>query len=69
TQTLLLPHWLLAMKPGEDVLEDHALLIDADRIAAIGPPAELLARHPQAERVELPEQILIPGLINGHAHS
>ncbi|RTL23585.1 MAG: TRZ/ATZ family hydrolase [Burkholderiales bacterium] len=69
TQTLLLPRWLLTMKPGEDVLEDHALLIDADRIAAIGPRADLLARHPQAERVELPEQILIPGLINGHAHS
>ena len=69
SQTLLLPRWLLTMKAGEVTLEDHALLIDGERIAAIGPRAELLAQYPQAERVELPEQILIPGLINGHAHS
>ena len=69
SQTLLLPRWLLTMKPGEDTLEHHALLIDGERIAAIGPRDELIAQHPQAARVELPEQILIPGLINGHAHS
>jgi len=69
SQTLLLPRWLLAMKAGEDTLENHGLLIDGERIAAVGPHAELIAKYPQAERVELPEQILIPGLINGHAHS
>ena len=69
SQTLLLPRWLLTMKAGEDTLENHCLLIDGERIAAVGPHAELIAKYPQAERVELPEQIVIPGLINGHAHS
>ncbi len=69
SQTLLLPRWLLTMKTGEDTLEHHGLLIDGERIAAIGTHAELLAKYPQAARVDLPEQILIPGLINAHAHS
>ena len=50
SQTLLLPRWLLTMKPGEGVLDDHALLIDGERIAAIGPRADLIAKYPQAER-------------------
>jgi 5-methylthioadenosine/S-adenosylhomocysteine deaminase len=69
TTTLLLPRWLLTMKPGEPVLEGHGVLIDGERIAAVGPREALLAQYPQAARVELPEQILIPGLINAHAHS
>ncbi|MGZ7222950.1 imidazolonepropionase-like domain-containing protein, partial [Streptococcus pyogenes] len=69
SQTLLLPRWILTMKAGEDTLEHHGLLIDGERIADVGPRDEMIAKHPQATRVELPEQILIPGLINGHAHS
>ncbi len=69
TTTLLLPRWILSMKPGEPVLEGHALLIDGQRIAAIGPREALLAQYADATRIELPEQILIPGLINAHTHS
>lgn len=69
TATLLLPRWILTMKPGEPVLQGHALLIEGERISAVGPRDALLAQHPDATRVELPEQILIPGLINAHAHS
>jgi len=42
---------------------DAALVVDAGRIAAIGPSAELLARHPEAERVDgRPELPVPPGL-------
>ncbi|MFO1227455.1 TRZ/ATZ family hydrolase [Roseateles sp.] len=69
TATLLLPRWILTMKPGEPVLEGHALLIEGERIAAIGPREALLAQYANAVRIELPEQVLIPGLINAHTHS
>jgi 5-methylthioadenosine/S-adenosylhomocysteine deaminase len=69
TATLLLPRWILTMKPGEPVLEGHGLVIEGERIAAIGPREALIAQYANAARVELPEQVLIPGLINAHTHS
>ena len=69
TKTLLLPHWLLSMKPGEGVLTGQALLIEGERIAAVGAREALLAEHADAQRVELPDHVLMPGLINSHTHS
>ncbi|MBH9575519.1 TRZ/ATZ family hydrolase [Inhella proteolytica] len=68
-KTLLLPRWLLSMKPGEGVLEGQALLIEGERIAAVGAREALLAAHADAARVDLPEHVLMPGLINSHTHS
>ncbi|MCV2371212.1 TRZ/ATZ family hydrolase [Roseateles oligotrophus] len=67
--TILKARWLLSMAPGSTVLNDHALVISGERIAAILPWAEAEAKYPDAERVELGEHVLIPGLINGHTHS
>ena len=67
--TILLPRWLIPMTPGCPVLEQHALVMEGERIAAVLPRDEALARYAQAERVELPQHVLIPGLINAHTHS
>lgn len=69
TATLLLPRWLLTMKPGEPVQTGQAVLLEGERIAAVGAAADLMALHPNATRVELPEHVLMPGLINSHTHS
>jgi len=69
TATLLLPRWLLTMKPGEPVQTGQAVLLEGERIAAVGAAADLMAQHPKATRVELPEHVLMPGLINSHTHS
>ena len=50
------------------VVEDAALLVEGGAIAAVGPAAELQARAPAAERIDLPGMTLLPGLINAHAH-
>ncbi len=57
-----------AQRPG------HALLLDAEpgalNVLAVGPPADLAA-HPAAAgalRLDLPGRLLIPGLVNAHAH-
>ncbi|MFG6449260.1 TRZ/ATZ family hydrolase [Roseateles sp. BYS180W] len=66
---VLMPRWLITMTPGCPVLEQHALVMQGQRIAAVLPRDEALARYADAQRVELPDHVLIPGLINAHTHS
>jgi len=47
---------------------DAAIAIDGDRIAAIGPTAELLARYPTAERIDGRGKAVMPGFANVHTH-
>ena len=50
------------------ILEDHALYLADGRIAEIGPQAELVARHPEAERLDAGGQYVMPGNICAHTH-
>ncbi len=50
------------------VRHDVALAVVGNRIAAIGPTAEVLAQYPQAEVYNGRGKALLPGLINCHAH-
>ncbi|MEK7715491.1 MAG: amidohydrolase family protein, partial [candidate division NC10 bacterium] len=47
---------------------DAALVVHDRRITAIGPTAELLARYPEAERVDGRGRALLPGFANTHTH-
>ena len=67
--TLLLPGLLLPVRPRLQVLEQVAVVIEGDSITAVLPRKEALALHTNARRVELPEHVLLPGLINMHTHS
>lgn len=69
TTQILKAQWLLSMAPGSELLTGHALVIEGERIAAILPWAEAEAQYPDAERVDLGQHVLIPGLINAHTHS
>ena len=50
------------------ILENHALRIEGDRIVALGPSAELQAKHPQAEILDARGQYVMPGNICAHTH-
>jgi putative selenium metabolism protein SsnA len=50
------------------VIPDGALLIDGERIAALGTARDLEAQYPTAERLDARRQIIMPGLINAHTH-
>ena len=50
------------------VLPGHALKIEGDRIAAMGPSAELLAAHPGDEVLDARGQYVMPGSICAHTH-
>ncbi len=49
-------------------LKDHAVLVEADRIADIGPIADLDARYPEASRYDLRGCVVMPGFVDAHRH-
>jgi 5-methylthioadenosine/S-adenosylhomocysteine deaminase len=48
--------------------EDVALVVEGDKIAAIGPTDELLQKYPNADQYDGRGKVILPGLINCHAH-
>jgi len=50
------------------ILENHALYIEGDRIVALGPSSELQAKYPQAEVLDARGQYVMPGNICAHTH-
>ncbi len=69
TSRLLLPDVVVTMDDEHRVLTDTAVLVVGDSIAAVGDRTTLDANHPDAEIVDLPDRVLMPGLINAHHHS
>ena len=50
------------------ILEDHALLIENDRIKEIDTTSELRSRYPQNETLDAGGQYVMPGSICAHTH-
>jgi 5-methylthioadenosine/S-adenosylhomocysteine deaminase len=65
---LLFADWVIPIVPRGEVLRDYAVAIQADRIAAVLPAGEARGIK-AAETIELPGQVLLPGLINMHGHA
>jgi len=51
------------------VMGDFAVVVEAGRIAELGPIDALRARHAGAERVNADGRLLMPGLVNAHLHA
>ncbi|MFJ1472344.1 amidohydrolase family protein [Massilia orientalis] len=61
---------LLTMDANNTILTDGAAAIDANgRIVVVGDAATLKAQFPQVPVKRLKDRLLMPGLINTHAHS
>ena len=69
TPLILAGDALLTMDAANRVLKDGAVLVDGGRIAAVGTLAELQAVKPDATVKKLSDAVLMPGLVNAHAHS
>ena len=61
--------WIIPVYPAGCVLEDHSVAVRDGRIVAVLPRARAQAAYLAAERVSLPRQALIPGLVNLHTHA
>ena len=45
-----------------------AMAIDQGKVLAIGTPAQLMSKYPDARQIDLAGKTLLPGLIDGHGH-
>lgn len=61
--TVITPRWIFS--PGAKLLENHSVIVADGRVADIVPGLPAL----DAERIEAPEGLLLPGLINLHNHA
>jgi 5-methylthioadenosine/S-adenosylhomocysteine deaminase len=57
------------MDPERRVIEDGAIAVDGDTIAAVGTRAELEAKTRATKTIDARGGILMPGMINGHMHA
>lgn len=61
--------WIIPVVPRGRILENCSIVIDKDKIVALGVRGEL-AQHYQPQReLELGGHALIPGLVNAHGHA
>jgi len=66
---IIKPRWLIPIEGDAAALENHALAIDGERIAAVDSCAAIDAQYRAEATVELPEHALMPGFINAHTHA
>jgi putative selenium metabolism protein SsnA len=59
---------LVTMGTPNEVIPDGALYVEGERIADLGPSAELEARYPAAQRLDAAGLLVLPGLICAHTH-
>lgn len=65
---LLCPEWLIAMEPDVTAETGQCVVVANGRIAAVGPVEEATQQF-TGTRVDLPQQVLMPGLVNAHTHA
>lgn len=66
---LLNARWIVPVEPEGRVLEHHAIAVQNDRILAILPQDEAMARFSAEACLDFETHVLIPGLVNTHTHA
>lgn len=61
--------WVVTMDPQRRVIESGAVAVTGDHIVDVGPRAEIDRRYIAQQRLDRPDAILAPGLINTHTHA
>ena len=59
----------MPVEPAGAVLEHHAVAVRDGKIEAVLPAAGAAARFPGYAARDLPDHVLIPGLVNAHTHA
>jgi 5-methylthioadenosine/S-adenosylhomocysteine deaminase len=67
--TLIHARFTVPVRPRHTVYEDYSLVVSGEQIVAVMPHEQAVLEWPDAPIVELPDHVLIPGLINAHTHS
>jgi len=60
----------VTMVPGQPPIKNARILVQKDRILEIGPSSQIeVLRDMQAETIDAQNAIIMPGLVNAHAHT
>jgi len=60
---------LITMDPERRVIENGAVAVQGNRILDLGPTADIVARHQATKVIDANRMVVMPGLIDGHAHA
>jgi 5-methylthioadenosine/S-adenosylhomocysteine deaminase len=66
---LIRPEWVIPIEPAGITLSGHALAVNNGCIVALLPNDEAAQRFRPRKTIELPGQVLLPGLVNLHTHA
>src|ERR1035441_6221920 len=61
--------YVVTMDPQRRVIDNGAIAIRGERILATGPKSEIEQRYQARQRLDRPDAILLPGLIDTHTHA
>ncbi len=59
---------LVTWEEPNQLLEDHALVVENGKITELGPDSEMLERYPKIDRLDARGQLVMPGNICAHTH-
>jgi cytosine/adenosine deaminase-related metal-dependent hydrolase len=60
---------IITMDPERQVIEDGAVAVDGDTIVAVGKTSMLEPEHRARRVIDARHTVVLPGLIDGHAHA
>ncbi|WP_461480854.1 TRZ/ATZ family hydrolase [Porticoccus sp.] len=66
---LISARWIIPVIPEDQVYEDCSVAVRGGDIVALLPTAEAQRKYRPSQCVELPNHVLIPGLVNAHGHA
>jgi len=69
SEQILAADYVLTMDPYNRVIRNAAILVQGDRIGAVGEFDTITRNHPAVAVRRLSDRILMPGLVNVHCHS
>ena len=67
--TIINAGWVLPIAPRNIVLEEASIAIGGETILAIGARGEIEAGYVAQSNLQLPDHIVLPGLVNAHGHA
>ncbi len=68
-ELIISPRWLAPVDENNSLLTGHSVVVSDGRIIDLLPSAVAQKKYSAAKQRELPQHLLIPGLINAHGHA
>ncbi len=61
--------YVVTMDGSRRLIDNGAIAVKGERIVDVGPAAAVIAKHASKQRIDRPQALIMPGLINTHTHA